>query len=54
VQSIVSYGFASAERRFAELGLPLHSLVTYDDLLGELELDASQRTSLASWRQSQA
>ncbi len=51
VQSIVTYGFPAARRCFEKLGVPLHSLVTYDDLLDQMELDASQRRALEEWRE---
>lgn len=51
--SITSYGFAEAERAFAEAGVALHVLVTFDDLLPRLEsaglVDAAGVKTIRAW-----
>ncbi len=51
VQAIVSYGFPSAAKRFAEAGKPVRVLTSYDALLETLSLDAATRKVLLDWRE---
>ncbi len=52
VQAIVSYGLPAALERFAELGVPVHSLTDYDAILGLLDLDEVRTRALREWRES--
>ena len=51
ILAIFSYGFPVAERRLAELGVPWHSLTSYDALLDTIDLDAATRQKLLAWQQ---
>jgi len=50
VQAIYTYAFPKAVARFAEAGVTLQAVTTYDAVLESLELDAATRDVLLAWR----
>ena len=50
VQAIYTYAFPKAVARFAEAGVTLQALTTYDAVLESLQLDAATREVLLAWR----
>ena len=50
VQAIVTWDFATAGRRLAELGVPWQALARYEDVISAMALDASARRRLLEWR----
>jgi orotate phosphoribosyltransferase len=51
VQAIYSYGFPKAVARFAEAGVTLAALTSYDAVLESLALDRATRDVLYAWRE---
>jgi orotate phosphoribosyltransferase len=51
VQAIYSYAFPKALARFAEAGVTLVALTTYDAVLDSLSLDRATRDVLLAWRE---
>jgi len=51
VQAIYSYGFPKVVARFAEAGVTLAALTSYDAVLESLALDRATRDVLVAWRE---
>lgn len=50
VQTIVTWALPAASGRMASLGIPCHTLTSYDEILEALELSPEQRSVLLDWR----
>ena len=51
VLAIFTYAFPTAVRRLDALGVPVHTLTSYEALVDTLNLDAPTRDLLLKWRQ---